>query len=141
MYCTPQNEDYNPLEYDEVEGFIIVKYPGKISTNTYKRADEKAGITAITGNKLTLNRDVLAEVEDILSSSSLQALRVFGKSSVFPLKKDSYSSTEYKNEKSVEHQFYLGNITSVQLDIPTDWTEIRFPFKVSRPAEKATKKK
>lgn len=141
MYCTPQNEDYNPLEYDEVEGFIIVKYPGKISTNTYKRADEKAGITAITGNKLTLNRDVLAEVEDILSSSSLQALRVFGKSSVFPLKKDSYSSTEYKNEKSVEHQFYLGNITSVQLDIPADWTEIRFPFKVSRPAEKATKKK
>lgn len=141
LYATPQNEEYNPLEYDEVEGEISIKYPGKITTNTFKKADDKAGITAITGNKLTLNRDVLEELDDILSSSSLQALRVYGKSAVFPLKKDGYSSSEYKNEKSVEHQFYLGNITSVQMDIPSDWNEVRFSFKVSKPAEKAVKKK
>ena len=70
-----------------------------------------------------------------------QLLIIKNHSSAEDRKKDSYSSTEYKNEKSIEHQYYLGNITSVQLDIPTDWTEIRFPFKVSRPAEKATKKK
>lgn len=141
LYCTPQNEEYDPLVYDEVEGEISIKYPGKINTNTFKKADDKAGITAIAGNKLTLNRDVLADLDDILSSSSLQALRVYGKSPVFPLKKDGYSSSEYKNDKSVEHQFYLGNITSVQMDIPTEWNEVRFHFKVSKPAEKAVKKK
>ena len=141
LYCTPQNEEYNALEFDEVQGTVSVNYPQAIASKTFLKPDKKAGILAMAGHKLTLDRDALSGIEDILSSSELQALRVYGKSPLFPLKKDSYSSSEFKDEKSLDHSYYLGNITSVQMDIPTGWTEVSFPFKVTLTPDKTTKKK
>lgn len=141
LRSTPQDEDYKQLEFDEAQGEIVIKFPGKIETKTFKKADPKAGIVSMSGNKLTLDRDAIAEYEEVLSESSLQALRVYGKSTTFPLKKDSYYSMESKNDKSVEHRFFYGTITSVQMDIPGDWQEVTIPFKVTKAAEKNTKKK
>ncbi len=140
LYATPQNEEYNPLEYDEVQGDILIKYPSNISSKTFKKPDAAAGILAMSGNKLSLDKDVLAELGDLLDEQDLQALRVYGKTSMFPLKKDGYYNSEFKNDKSIEHLYFLGTITSVQMDLPTGWTEIRIPIRVTKSSEKTGKK-
>ncbi|MEP7321542.1 MAG: hypothetical protein ABI761_06470 [Saprospiraceae bacterium] len=139
MSFIAQNDEYKPIEYDEARGTIGVRYPIGMKTITIKKGEKKNGVEKIEGNKLSLNDNTLGDVHDLLNASELNVVRAYGKGS-WPLKQLSYSSSEYINDVSLQHRYYWGNITSVQMDQPTGWINMTFPFAVKRSEEKKSTK-
>lgn len=135
----PMNEEYKPVDYDQIKGTVLLKYPATIKTVTIKKGEKKFGVEKIEGNKLTINEDQLGEVKDMINDEILP-LRAYGKGA-WPLKKDNYTVSESSNNGVLYQYFYFGNIQSVQIDQPGEWIEMSIPFTLKKTVEKTTVKK
>ncbi|MEO5582117.1 MAG: hypothetical protein ABIR66_05465, partial [Saprospiraceae bacterium] len=134
-----QNDEDKLIEYDEARGTVELRYPVGMKTITIKKGERKNGVEKIEGNKLSLNDKTLGDVRDLLNASELNVVRAYGKGA-WPLKQLSYSSSEYINDVSLIHRYFWGTITSVQIDQPTGWISMTFPFAVKRTEEKKSSK-
>lgn len=134
------DDEYKPLDYDEVRGQVLLRYPATIKTVSIKKGEKKYGIEKIETNKLTINQDQLGRASGLIHEDEIQILRAYGKG-IWPLKKDNFTMSESVNEVQVYHYFYLGNILSVQMDLPGDWMEMTIPFSIKKKAEKPVVKK
>jgi hypothetical protein len=129
LSVTPMNDDSKPIYFDEAKGDIILQYPVSLSTITVKKGEKKPGIMCMDGNMLSINENELGNVKDLMNSSNIEPIRVYGKGK-WPLKKDSYSTYEMHDDVSLSQQYYWGNITSVQIDEPSQWINMKIPFSV-----------
>lgn len=136
----PLDDEYQPINYDEVRGEVYLKYPTTIQTLVVKKGEKKYGIEKIEGNKISLNEDGMGESKNLINESQLSILRAYGKGA-WPLKKDNYSVSESIDGVQLYQYFYLGNIQSVQLDQPGDWIEMTLPFALKKGIDKTPVKK
>ncbi|MEP7268423.1 MAG: hypothetical protein ABI844_12420 [Saprospiraceae bacterium] len=136
----PQDDDYKPLEYDQIKGELIIKYPKSIQTVTVKKGEKKYGVEQMETNKVVYNDKDLGAVSKLIDKSELMAVRAFGKGR-WPLKNDSYYSSYSQDDVSLQEIYYWGNVTKVEIDQPMNILEMTLPFDIRKTVELKTKTK
>ncbi len=140
LSANTEDDNFKPIVFDEIRGEIHLLYPQSVKTIKILKGEKKSGIDAIQGNKVSIDQNAAGELKEYLSSETDRVLRAYGKGP-WPLKKDSYSSFESNGEKSLNHQYYWGNVNYVELDVPGNFFERSYPFTLKKEEPKPQPKK